>query len=213
MSSFQPDILYKRLTYCDTFTLDVTTGSYTVHNMNANSAWDPNGTGTGHQPLGYDMICQMYRRYCVMKSRLTVVPFSPEPESAVNATWLAVYPTPSASPVFADTNHLRELIETLPNCGRPVLYQSRSMQGGDSIAQKNALWATFDARRAAGVRYFREVDQSFSSYYNNNPDSQHLHRFSIVAWDENGINPTPLKITLRLDMLVRFYDKADLPQS
>lgn len=40
--------------------------------FNAASLWDPNYTGTGHQPMGFDQIMPMYDHYTVIASKLTV---------------------------------------------------------------------------------------------------------------------------------------------
>lgn len=38
----------------------------------ANGMFDPNITGTGHQPLGFDQMMLMYEQYTVIKSKITV---------------------------------------------------------------------------------------------------------------------------------------------
>lgn len=48
--------------YCETVSTDVN-GLYT---FNLNSLYDPNRTGIGHQPYGYDTLATMYNRYRVI---------------------------------------------------------------------------------------------------------------------------------------------------
>ncbi len=40
--------------------------------FSANGAYDPNVTGVGHQPMGFDQMMLMYEQYCVIKSRISV---------------------------------------------------------------------------------------------------------------------------------------------
>lgn len=51
--------------YSDTFQLTVVGGQ--VYRFNLNSMWDPNRSGTGHQPYGRDQLATLYNRYRVYK--------------------------------------------------------------------------------------------------------------------------------------------------
>lgn len=54
--------------YADTFSVNTTTLSPVgVYRFNLNSIYDPNRTGTGHQPYGHDTFQQLYNRYRVVK--------------------------------------------------------------------------------------------------------------------------------------------------
>lgn len=44
--------------------------------LSANGAYDPNITGTGHQPLGFDQIMLMYEQYTVVRSKISLIPFN-----------------------------------------------------------------------------------------------------------------------------------------
>lgn len=48
------------------------TGALAVHVFSANGVYDPDVTGTGHQPRGFDQIMSMFDHYTVIKSYLTV---------------------------------------------------------------------------------------------------------------------------------------------
>lgn len=62
-----PRSLRRSLRYAETFSL--TTGAAgiigTVQTMFLNSLYDPNQSGTGHQPYGFDQIVQFYQQYFV----------------------------------------------------------------------------------------------------------------------------------------------------
>jgi hypothetical protein len=67
-SSF-PAIQRARLRYCSTFT----TGTLSVisnYRLKANGCFDPNTTGTGHQPYGFDEWSAFYSDYVVLSSRI-----------------------------------------------------------------------------------------------------------------------------------------------
>lgn len=63
-----------KMKYSDVFTLSSTNGwSYY---MNLNSIFDPNRTGVGHQPYGYDQLAPLYNRYRVIATSYNVTGYS-----------------------------------------------------------------------------------------------------------------------------------------
>jgi len=69
-------------------------GSYV---FSANGMYDPNITGTGHQPLGFDQMMVLYEQYVVVSSSIKV--------TLQNAaiTCAAVYLSPDATPLTASS--------------------------------------------------------------------------------------------------------------
>jgi len=67
---------YMTFKYTDVVTssLATTVGSSQVYNLN--SLFDPDRTGTGHQPYGFDQMSALYNRYRVLNTRWRIV-FSP----------------------------------------------------------------------------------------------------------------------------------------
>lgn len=59
---------YVRLKYTDIFSFTLATLTGTNQIMNLNSLFDPDRTGTGHQPYGFDQLAALYNRYRVLKT-------------------------------------------------------------------------------------------------------------------------------------------------
>ncbi len=57
-----------------TFTVATTAGGQ--HVFKANGMFDPDTTGSGHQPYGFDQMLNIYQRYCVLRTKYKVS-FSP----------------------------------------------------------------------------------------------------------------------------------------
>ncbi len=68
---------YLTFKYTELFTSSVATITGTQQIMRLNSLFDPDSTGVGHQPLGFDQIAALYNRYRVLKTRWRVT-FGPE---------------------------------------------------------------------------------------------------------------------------------------
>ena len=68
MDIFKP--VTTKLVYTDTILLS-STGSvaFNTHTFRANSVFDPDWTGAGHQPTRFDQLAALYQRYEVLKSR------------------------------------------------------------------------------------------------------------------------------------------------
>lgn len=63
--------------YCETFTLGSTAGALGNYKFSCNGMYDPNITGTGHQPMYFDQMAQIYDHYTVIGSRI-IVKIAPE---------------------------------------------------------------------------------------------------------------------------------------
>lgn len=61
-----------KLRYVEQTTLTPGAGNVPTHQYRANSCFDPDLTGTGHQPLFYDQWAAIYDHYTVLGSKITV---------------------------------------------------------------------------------------------------------------------------------------------
>lgn len=67
-----PNSIITKLRYCDVIQLTSTLGSIATNTFNANSIFDPDATGVGHQPLYRDQYFAIYDQYTVLGSKITV---------------------------------------------------------------------------------------------------------------------------------------------
>lgn len=73
MRSMQSPIATRlRTTLCYTSRFLLSTFSTTDQQMRLNSLYDPDFTGTGHQPKGFDQLAALYQRYRVYHTRYAV---------------------------------------------------------------------------------------------------------------------------------------------
>lgn len=63
-----------KMVYHDAFILNSTTGILANQVFRAGSIFDPDFTGTGHQPRGHDQWAQLYHKYLVIGARISVYP-------------------------------------------------------------------------------------------------------------------------------------------
>jgi len=60
-----------RLRYSDYCALSSASGVIAAYVFTANGLYDPNRTGTGHQPLGFDQMMLSYEHFAVVSSKIT----------------------------------------------------------------------------------------------------------------------------------------------
>lgn len=86
-----PDVLRTKLKYCEQYLIQSAALSYGAQIMSGNSAYDPDTTGVGHQPRGFDQWSQFYRKYRVYGSAIKVQFYSDQ-QSAAGLTNVWVMP-------------------------------------------------------------------------------------------------------------------------
>lgn len=59
------------LRYADTITLSSTSGAVATYVFSTNGLYDPDISGTGHQPAGFDQMMLSYEHYTVLRARMT----------------------------------------------------------------------------------------------------------------------------------------------
>lgn len=64
-----------KLRYVDEIDLDPAVGGLSVtKSYRANDLYDPDSSGVGHQPMGFDQLCLFYKSFTVTKSTIRVTP-------------------------------------------------------------------------------------------------------------------------------------------
>jgi len=79
-----PDEFTTRLRYAEVITLTSASNGVGKYCFRMNSIFDPDQTGTGHQPYYYDQLSALYNRYTVLGSKLTCE-FSVQPSAIATA--------------------------------------------------------------------------------------------------------------------------------
>lgn len=88
----KPDVLVRtkllaKLTYVDTITMNPGVSAIASHTFRANSLFDPDLTGTGHQPLGRDEYALRYNHYRVVSSTIKVTAIASGVTDSNPALW------------------------------------------------------------------------------------------------------------------------------
>lgn len=82
-----PDRFNTSLIYSDTITIDPAAGALGSHLFRLNSLYDPDFTGIGHQPRGFDQMMAFYQKYRVYGCKIDVCCLGPGVSALNNGKW------------------------------------------------------------------------------------------------------------------------------
>ncbi len=128
-----PDKMIVPLKFCESRTLTSSgNGAYTY---SQNSAYDPNVTGTGQQPMGFNSLMALYWRYRVIASKIK---FTAAALGAVDGIMLCVAPTsvdPGTGAQAVDVARFKfakpHCLKMLPSSGGPPLILEDAINTSD----------------------------------------------------------------------------------
>jgi len=192
------------LRYCET-ALSVTgaVGAVGGYVFSANGCFDPNITGTGHQPMGFDQMMLMYEQATVVKSRVS---FSVNNASAANiAAGVGVYLSP-------DTTVLTSMSRSL----EAGLINYRMLSPINVFgAFVNDLALSCDIRKYFGrSRPSRDIlnDTELATTAASNPIEQ-VYYILVVTDLLTGANTTVLDFVVNIEYDIIFWEPRKLIQS
>lgn len=92
-----PSKKFVRLRYCDQRTITSTLGGLSKYLFAANGLYDPDITGAGHQPYGFDQWMTFYKYATVRKSRIVLETCSEQFPQIIGVTFALTDPTATIS--------------------------------------------------------------------------------------------------------------------
>lgn len=203
-----PDKWVGRLKYTDFITLDSTaTGSAvpTYHTMRANSLYDPDRSGSGHQPRGFDQLSAIYDHYCVIGSKITV--HFENDVDAVNEAGQYCFL------MLDDTANVPgSLIDLTEESNRTKLaYKQRS-----SVSSRNlSLSKNFSPYKMFGIPKKDSLinNVNLNAQVTQNPAEDACFTFGIMCSRTTSTNPPPIVCRVEIEYLAVFTEKRPMTSS
>lgn len=181
----------KALTYFEAFTLDPSVGGgvAAAYVLSANGLFDPNITGIGHQPVGFDQLMTIYGDYCVVKATIKA--------SFVNAdsTTPAIVCL-SIQSTSGTTSQIGQYIEN-----QDCVWRQLGLSSASSVGQ---LALTCDMRKQANQDVYQE--SSYSGDATANPAIQKYFHIAVCAADFTS-NLGAVYVNVQIDYDVYFRDQ------
>lgn len=191
------DSYFVKLNYTETV-LDVSTTSPFTHQWAMNDIFDPNVTGTGHQPMGHDQLALLYNKYKVFGCKFSIRFINETGTAAVVGWILKPNNTVSASMDVAQEKPYSQ-----------TRYLSAQSSTGDSCFLKgycnNAKLLGLNKRQYGD-------DNDYSGVMSAVPTIRFPY-LNIMGHGVNGVTSVTVRTIVSLTYYCKLYDRIPLTQS
>ncbi|AKV62282.1 putative capsid protein [Fiddler Crab associated circular virus] len=195
-----PNTFSTKLRYSESVSVNPgASGVAGVYVMNASSCYDPNTTGTGHQPRGFDQWMTMYDHFTVIGAKITAQ-FSITGQADDRALICGIA-LKDANGVYADKNDYME--------GRNVV--SKLVSGGATgDARTVTLSKTYSAKKFLGISKPLASSLIRGTSSANPSENAYFHLFAAPTGNADLDN---IPIQVLIDYLVVFTEPQQPSQS
>nr|QXP07587.1 MAG: putative capsid protein [Arizlama virus] len=193
------DRTYIKLTYSELGALTYGgAGTAAAYQYISNALYDPNYTGGGHQPLGFDQWAAFYNKYRVYGMKYTI-------------TF-----TNQSSTYWADIALLKRPTATLPVSMSQTLEQPYTQKGClapiGSGRCLQVMKGYVSNRKVLGVSKAQfDADDTFAAAVNSNPSNGVY--FSVLVMNQNAASTMTVNFRADLVFYACMYDRVNLSQS
>lgn len=172
-------------------------GAIQVKRFRANSVFDPDQTGVGHQPLGFDEACLWYNHYRVLGAKIKVTVLNGSTVAANACTVAGIY--------LSDDTTIPLTWEHLAELGRGVQRTLTTSNSG-----RASMTMGFSTRKFFGPN----VDKGeTSALVTTSPTEEAYFNVYAQAMDSATTLGVNLQFKVEIDYTVDFFEPKDIGQS
>lgn len=197
-----PPKFKKVLTYSDVgLTVTGTSGLVGSYFFSANGCFDPDITGTGHQPIGFDTMMEYYNHYTVISSKITVTALNNSASGLYGAG--GIYLSPDTTSITSPSR----LIENGTITWKP-LYPI-GVVGSIIHMNLDCNVATYFGRFSNPREILQDTDLYGTAAANPNDQVY----FAICAFSDAGANTIQMSFVVEIEYTVIFWEVRKESQS
>ena len=186
-----------KLKYGELLTLTSSAGLAATHVFSANNCFDPNTTGVGHQPMGFDEWMQFYNHFTVLGSKIKVT-YMPANSGAGGAALCSIKLQDDATAVVTINDSILEQTG--------VVWKAL---GGDTAQGSQTLKKYFSAKKFFDVADVKDNSQ-FNGTHTSSPTEQAFYHLSISGIDGTAVT---CYFAVEIEYIVRLSERSTLLQS
>ena len=191
-----PRTTTRKLKYVESFGLDSSTASaLATYVFSCNGLYDPNITGTGHQPYGFDQLMALYNHYEVLSSKIKITIAD---SNATNSIGLICRVDANGN---LNTSNLQLIMEQ-PDTKKVIFNPAE--------AHRTILRHSWNQRKFFGKR--KAGDEALCGTGGNNPAESSFYIIGLASVDPNANAPN-MYLTVEIDYVARFFEPQELSSS
>ncbi len=186
--------------YCDVLQLDPSAGVVSKHQFRANSLFDPDSTGTGHQPKGFDQWTPFWNHYIVTGSKITVQFTGSGSNQPGSVFGVGIVPTTGglgSTPAAICENNIAN-------------WQVAGLSANDSM--KHSITAYYSAKNYFNITDVKDNVDRLGAAITANPAEDVLFEVFFGALDAT-VNPVLADILVTIEYTASFSEPKILAQS
>ena len=193
-----PDRKTARLKYVELISMDASALASAVpllYHFRANSLFDPNLTGVGHQPRGFDELAAIYDHYCVIGSKIKVT-FESDVDHIQTAGQYVFL-------MLQDTNTTPgNLIDIMEGDRNVTGFRPRSTTAGKSVT----LYKKFSPYRLFGIPKKDSLinNVNLNASVGANPAEDAIYTIGLCCARTTTTNPPPVVARVEIEYLAVF---------
>jgi len=183
--------------YTENILLNPSAGTPADYVFSANGMYDPNITGTGHQPYAFDQLAAIYNEYTVSVSKCTVTCWNNQSSLPF---WIAICLRDDPTAITADVSSVRES----PGIVSQLLAPAGS---GNCLG---TVTHSFDAKKFFDVKNIGDASELRGAM--SNPAEQAY--FHVLMIPQNGVDDLGSNVlTVDIEFVATWSGPKVLPQS
>lgn len=188
-----------KLRYVELHTLNASAAAPDYWVFRANSVYDPDFTGTGHQPMGFDQWAIFYDHYTVIGSRCSVE-FQSKDTTATGFSYVGITLSDRSSAVASPLSEAMERNNT-----------KFKLLTGIGAGAKVTCSKNFSAKSFFGLKDISDNRGILGASVGANPPEDAY--FLITQYATGGVDPTSIVAKVQIDYIVKFTERKFVPQS
>ncbi len=181
-------------------TLDPGIAGTVGQTFSTNSLFDPDVTGGGHQPMGFDQFANFYKQYTVLGAKISTTFICRGGDSGgVNQYRVGVF--------VDDVNSLTHTVDNIIELGRGPSRVMSWANGGRGVVTMSRKWSAKKYFKVATMR-----DSDWQTLFTASPAKRayfHVWAAGVLAAD----NPAALVFSSTIDYICKFTERVELAQS
>ena len=189
---------YANFRYHDQITLTPGTGASAVHVFSANGLYDPDISGVGHQPRGFDQVMALYDHFVVIGSKITATISAISGETLSTLCGISLR---DGSTAETDPNDYME--------GGSTISRMLSVDGGSRSI--STMKMGYSPKRFLGRSHPLADPQLKGSSSSDPEESAFFHVWAAPATSSGDQGPLDCVVTI--DYLAVFIEPKDVSQS
>lgn len=200
------DPLMIRLRYVENVTLNPGVNTTANHLFRCNSVFDPNYTGTGHQPLYFDTYTALFNHYIVLGSRITVNLSSGGNQQAEPAGQWGIYLNDDTTAITgtAAASQIQEQ--------KKGVWSFLNMYSRDNARPASRLSLNFSTKKFFGIRDVKDNKFSLGASVTTNPTDEAY----FTIWYNHpdvALDPATAYANVVIEYIVQFSELKEIAQS